>query len=141
MFTKSLPGFAIIAASVRAFRENVSASVLNTSYTFVDQHGTNPTVLNGGYGEGGRKKDEEDGLNGSRRLNWFKKLNKMTPLAKMITIQFNDDYQRNIYALWIPSTVEFSPTVLMLNENTLLSGATVEDHATRLKGYDLQLRK
>ena len=100
MITKILLGFAI-AAPVRASGENVSASALNTSYTFVNQNGTQPTALNA--------PDELGVATISRRL------------SEKINIHSYED-GTTLRALWLPSShKEFSPIVLMLNDNTILS--------------------
>ena len=108
MFTKTILGFAIVAASVRASRGNVSATALNTSYTFDHQNGTQPTAFNAPNGL------EEATI--SRRLD--------IPNSEIIIV----DSETTLYALLLRSSVEFSPTVLMLNDNTILSsGATFKN--------------
>ena len=115
MFTKILLGFAI-AALVRASRGNVSASALNTSYTFDHQNGTQPTALH-----------VTDGLEVttiSRRL--------IPSDSEIINIEYYED--ENIDALWLPFK-KLSPTVLMLNDNTICGAS---DHAARFEGYEQQ---
>ena len=117
MFTKTILGFAIVAASVRASRGNVSASALNTSYTFGHQNGTQPTAFNAPNGL------EE--ATTSRRL------------SEKIKIHSYQDGTA-LYALCLLFE-EASPTILMLNDNTILSSrATVEIYEQQLKGYEQQ---
>ena len=115
MFTKTILGRAIVAASVRASCGNVSASALNTSYTFDHQNKNQPTTF-----------QAPDGLELiSRRLN-----------SDTILIQTYED-GTTLRALWLHSSdKEFTPTVLMLNDKT--SGTTVEEYEEQLKEYEQQ---
>ena len=118
MFTKTILGFAIVAASVQASRGNVSASALNTSYTFGHQNGTQPEAFHVPNGL------EEATI--TRRL-------------ESNTIFFKSEDGTTLRALWLSSYVKSSPTVLMLNDNTILSSrATVEEYEEQLKGYEKQ---
>ena len=119
MFTKTILGFAI-TASVRASRGNYSA--LNTSDTFDHQNGTQPAAFN-----------VPDGIELIR-------LNSDTTITE---ISFGK-YETVIRALWFPSSVEFSPTVLMLNDNSVLSSRATtpqeysDEYPDRLKEYKQQ---
>ena len=114
MFTKTILGFAIVAASVRASRGNVSAS-LNTSYTFGHQNGTQPAAFH-----------VPDGL-------------EVEPISRRLSDKIKiNNHEFTFDALWLPFK-ETSPTVLMLNDNTILSkGASFEEYEVQLKEYEQQ---
>ena len=55
--------------------------------------------------------------------------------SKIITIES----RFTIRALWLPSSENFFPTVLLVNDNTIVSsGATVQEYEQHLKGYEQQ---
>ena len=94
MFTKNLLGFSIVAASVRG---NVSASA-PTSY--IHQNGTQPTAFHAPIATIFSRLIPED--------------------SDIITIETYEDGTA-FTALSIPSYVENALTVLMFNDNTILS--------------------